>query len=362
MRCFFGFAWFVGLALAGAGCGMGSKDARGSRPPPLVLVNAPIVRDVPVEVSSPVELRPKEQADLWSKQMGYLSAVLVERGDVVKKGQLLALVRQSDLPDQLGVAKGQLRQAQAALEQARINRGRLGSLAPTGVVSAHELQQSNTALAQAEAVEAAAQAQLQAIAVRLGEMRIESPIDGVVLQRRYDAGVLVGPQQGALLVLGRVDVLRAFVAVREQEAAQVAVGQKVILSVDALPKEEFVGTVVRLSPAFDSLSRTLDAEVHLQNQTGRLRPGMYGRARIQVGLHKQALVVPESAVQISGVQRFLFVEKDGKVQRRSVTLGVDGGTFLEIAKGLQPEEAVVVAGIDSLADGMSVRKKNGTLF
>ncbi len=324
------------------------------------MVAKPTVRDVPVEIRAPVDLRPREQADIVSKQVGYLSAVLVDRGDAVKKGQLLALVRPSELPDQLQAARGQLQQAEAALEQAKLNRTRLGSLAPTGVVSTQELQQSSTALAQAEAAEAAARAQLQAVAVRLGETKIESPIDGVVMQRRFDAGSLVGPQNGAILTVGRTDPLRVFVAVREQESSQVAIGQKVFVSVDALPDQTLAGSVVRLSPGFDPLTRTLEAEVHLPNSDGKLRPGMYGRARIQVGLHKNTLTVPESAVQLSGNQRFLFVITDGKAQRRAVTIGVDGGTFLEVRTGLQPEEQVVVAGSDALADGSAVRTQSGT--
>lgn len=117
--------------------------------------------------------------------------------------------------------------------------------------------------------------------------------------------------------------------------------------------------MVRLSPGFDPLTRTLDAEVHLPNPDGKLRPGMYGRARIQVGLHKQSLVVPESAVQLSGGQRFLFVIDGGKAQRRAVTIGIDGGTVLEIVSGLKPDEQIVVAGSDALSDGSPVRTQVG---
>jgi len=323
------------------------------------MVSKPTLGDVPVEVRAPVDLRPREQADLLSKQIGYLSAVLVDRGDVVKKGQLLALVRPSELPEQLQAARGQLQQAEAALEQAKLNRARIGSLAPAGVVSTQELQQSSTSLVQAEAQEAAARAQLQAIAVRLGETKIESPLDGVVLLRRFDAGALVGPQNGAIMTVGRVDILRVFVAVREQESAQVAVHQRVMVEVDARPGDKWTGSVVRLSPGFDPLTRTLEAEVHLNNSDGRLRPGMYGRARIQVGLHKQSLTVPESAVQLSNNQRYVFVIEGGKAQRRAVTIGVDGGTVLEVLSGLKADDLIVVAGRDALADGSPVRTQVG---
>lgn len=341
-------------------CDQDGADKRPGRPPPLVLVSRPTVKDVSVEVRAPVDLRPREQADLMSKQLGYLSAVLVDRGDPVKKGQLLALVRPSELPDQLQVAKGQLQQAEAALSQAKLNRARIGSLAPTGVVSTQELQQSATALLQAEAQESAARAQLQAVAVRIGETRLDAPFDGVVMQRRFDAGALVGPQNGAILTVGRVDILRLFVPVREQESALVSVGQTVVVEVDALPGQSWLGQVARLSPGFDPLTRTLDAEVHLANSDGKLRPGMYGRARIQVAVHKQSLTVPESAVQLSGGQRYLFVVEGTKVQRRAITIGVDGGTFVEVLTGIKADDQLVVAGTDALADGSTVRTQVGT--
>lgn len=356
---------FLGFCVLGSlawlGCGSPASDKRSVRPPPLVLVDQPRVRDVPVEVRSPVDLRPKEQADLISKQVGYLSRVLVDRGDAVKRGQLVALVQPSELPNQLQIARGQLAQADAAVEQARQNRQRAGNLSAIGVLSMQELQQNQTALVQATAQQASAKAALQAASVRLIETRLESPMDGVVLQRRLDPGSLVGPQQGAIVSVGRVDVLRAFVPVREQESAAVQLGQPVQLTVDALPEEEFSGQVVRVSPTFDPLTRTLEAEVHLGNASGRLRPGMYGRARIVVGVHKDALTVPESAVQRTHLAHFLFVVALGKVERRAVTVGVDGGTFLEITRGLQKDETLVVAGADGLADGMTVRTQTGNV-
>lgn len=358
----------VGLILAGAtlgglgggaGCGQADGPAKPQRPPPLVLVRKPLVQDVAVTVRAPVELRPLVQADLVSKQLGYLSDVFVERGDAVKRGQPLALVRPSELPDQLEAARGALAQAQAQLALARENRARVGSLAPAGVVSTQELSQSGTTLAQSEAAEAAARANLQALAVRLGETRMTAPLDGVVLQRRVDPGALVGPQTGPVLTVGRIDVLRVFVAVRERDAPALRVGQDTTVEVDARPGERFRGKVVRLSPAFDPLTRTLDAEVHLPNPDGKLRPGMYGRAAVQTSVHQGSLVVPEAAVQLVGEQRFVFIAVPGsqghKAARRAVTIGVDGGEWLELTRGVRPEDEVIVAGIDALADGAPVR-------
>src|SRR5712692_10109686 len=186
----------VALAAAAAACATKDDPAARQRPAPLVAVAHPRVRDVEVAVRAPVDLRPFLTADIGSKTLGYLDAVLVDRGDAVKKGQVVALVRPSDLPDQLAAARGALAQAEAAAALARANKQRAEMLAPDGVVSQQELQQATTAAAQTEATLAGAKAQASGIAVRLGETRIDSPLDGVVLQRRLDPGALVGPTAG----------------------------------------------------------------------------------------------------------------------------------------------------------------------
>src|SRR6185436_14964334 len=154
----------------------GSANAA-SRPPPLVVVSKVATRDVPVEVRAPVDLRPLEHADVGSKALGYLDAVLVDRGDKVKRGQILALVRPSDLPDQLAAARSSLAQTQSQAALARTNLDRAKSLAPQAVVSQQELQQAEAQVANAEAAQQSAQAQIAAVAVRLGETRIQSPLN-----------------------------------------------------------------------------------------------------------------------------------------------------------------------------------------
>ncbi len=351
------FLGFVVPALIALSCSKGSDSQARTRPPPLVSVERVTVRDIPVEVHAPVDLRPLEQADVGSKQLGYLDAVLVDRGDKVKKGQLIALVRPSDLPDQLTAARGVVAQAEASVALARMNNDRAVALAPNGVVSQQALQQAGAALATAEASQAAAKAQLAALAVRLGEMRIESPLDGLVAVRRLDPGALVGPTgSSSIVTVVQTDTLRVFISVNERDATGVEVGKEAHVELDALPGRSFHGKVVRMSPAFDPTTRTLDAEVHLANPDGLLRPGMYGRGAIVLEVHPKALVVPEAALQISNDKKFVFVlaGKD-KVQRRAVEIGVDGGSWLEVLSGIQAQDEVVTAGIESLADGSAVR-------
>jgi RND family efflux transporter MFP subunit len=353
--------WAVGLAacLLSSACGKAdSAPANKVRPAPLVVVRKVEARDVPVEVRAPVDLRPLAQADVGSKILGYIDAVLVDRGDKVKKGQLVALVRPSDLPDQLAAARSSLAQMQASVALATTNFERADKLAPSGVVSQQELQQASAALASAQAAEATARSQIGALAVRLGETRIESPIDGVVAQRRLDPGALVGPPGGgAIVTVVRIDRLRVFITVNERDASAVTVGKEAHVELDALSTRSFTGTVVRVAPSFDPVTRTLDAEVQLPNESGELRPGMYGRGAIRLEVHPHVPVVPVGAVLISEGRRYAFVLNGKEVQRRSIKTGAElsDGEEFEVTSGLSLGEEVVTAGADAIADGTTVR-------
>jgi RND family efflux transporter MFP subunit len=333
------------LVLTVAACTGGPPAAR-QRPPPAVTVAPVEVRDVPVEIRAPVDLRPLFQADVGAKSIGYLDAVLVDRGDLVRKGQLLAVVRPSDLPSQIESAR-------VAFDLAKVNKARAESLAPAGVVSQQELQNAQSAYARAEA-------DLQAVSTRFGETKIESPIDGVVSQRRLDPGALVGPNAGtgSILTVQRNDILRVFIPVNEKDAPSVKVGQAASAEFDALPGKKYVGKVVRMSPAYDPVSRTVDAEVHLANP-GELRPGMYGRGTLVTAVHPAAVVVPVGAVQLSDGRYYAYVVQGDKARRVELVVGVDGGNWFEVLGGLKAGDEIVTAGTDVLSDGSAIRAVRG---
>ncbi len=359
--------WFIvsialGTSAMLAGCKRGQADgAAKPRPAPSVVVTKVVPRDVPVEVQAPVDLRPLEQVDVGSKVLGYVDAVLVERGDRVKKGQVIALVRPSDLPDQLAAARSSIGQIKAQATLARTNYERASKLAPSGVVSQQELSSASAALASAEAAEASMQAQISGLAIRLGETRITSPIAGYVSVRRLDPGALVSSTGSPIVTVVRIDRLRVFLALTETDAAGISVGMDARVELDALPGRDFSGKVVRVAPAFDPLTRTLEAEVQLPNEGGELRPGMYGRGFIRRETHPNVPVVSVNAVQISSGKPRVYVLREDRVEMRAITTGVElaGGDAIEIRSGLRAGEEVVIAGADSLADGTTVRVARG---
>jgi len=345
------------LLVAGVvSCRGGAPPAARTRPPPLVAVAKVEARDVQVAVRAPVDLRPLYSSEVGSKTVGYLDAVFVDRGDRVRRGQLVALVRPSDLPDQMAAERGSLEQIRASLALSRNNLERARRLAPDGIVSQQELQNATGAVASAEAAEVASQARIAALATRLGETRIFAPMDGYVALRRLDPGALVGPGAGtgSILSLVSISVLRVFIAVNERDSAGVRVGLESQVDLDAYPGRAFRGRVVRIAPAMDPTTRTFDAEVQLANP-GDLRPGMYGRGRIVTETHRGAPVLPAGALVVNVRGAYTFVLEGDKVRRREVRTGFDEGDWLEILEGVKPGDEVVVAGADGLADGATVR-------
>lgn len=350
--------WVTLVGCVAIGCAKSSAATARTRLPPQVITARIGARDVPIEARAPVDLRALEQADVGSKVLGYIDTVFVDRGDRVKRGDPLAIVRPSDLPDQLAAARSSLGQAQATTALARTSFDRASKLAPQGVMSEQELQTASANLASAVATEASVKAQIAGLATRLGETRIESPIDGFVLVRRLDPGALVGPPGGgAIVTVVRIDRLRVFITVNEYDAGRVTIGKRAHVELDAMPNRSFAGAVVRLAPSFDPNTRTLEAEVQLPNENGDLRPGMYGRGSIVLETHPQVPVVPVAAVQISSDQKYVFVLHGTKVERRSIATGaeVDDGDSLEVRSGLAPGEEVVTAGADGLSNGTQVR-------
>ncbi len=349
----------LAVALTQLACKPREATAAKQRPPPLVVVARVTATDVRVTARASVDLRPLTLVEVNAKTLGYLSDVRVERGDTVRRGQLLAVVRPSDLPDLLAASRGALTQNRVAYDLARQNVERLRALAPRGIVSQQELQSAEAALARSEAEAASLRAQTAAVGTRLAETRIIAPIDGVVLSRRVDPGALVGPATGPVLTVARVDTLRVFVPVTERESAGIAVDAEASVTLDAVPDRVFHGRVVRLAPAYDPVTRTLDAEVHIDNREGLLRPGMYGRAEIVRAVHRGVATVPVGAVQFSGERRMVFVLDGEKVKRREVLTGFDGGAWIEVTRGLAIGDEVVTAGLDGISDNARVRVSRG---
>jgi len=188
---------------------------------------------------------------------------------------------------------------------------------------------------------------------------LRSPISGVVTARNYDPGDMSG--QLPVLTVGQTSPnVKVMINVNESDLATVKNGMSVKVVFDAYEGEEFSGKISRIAPALDVNTRTFPAEVTVSNPQGRLRPGMFARVEIELGV-RDNVVVPDRAVikQSGSANKYVFTYSNGKVAYKKVELGRRIDDSYELLSGIADGDTVVVSGQVRLADGIEVQlKKN----
>ena len=307
----------------------------------------------------PGSAEPLQQATLFARTNGYLKERLVDIGDRVTEGQLLARIEAPDVDAQLRQAQASLEQLRAAFQLARVNFDREKKLLSEKVVSRQEYDQNEAAFNQANANQQAGEANVANLQAQKSFQEIRAPFAGTVTARFTDVGSLIAPgtSQSApsLFTIAQTDTLRVFINVPQAYAVSIKAGQDVDILVAEYPKEIFRGKVARSARALDPAARTERVEVQLGSENGRLLPGMYLGVTVKVQPAEPVLIAPSNTLVIRREgPRVAAVTADRKIQYKPVELGRDFGISVEIAKGLDGSETLVVNPTDDLADGESV--------
>lgn len=291
---------------------------------------------------------------------GYVKRRLVEIGTRVKAGQLLAEIDTPEIDQQLQQARADLATARSNYELAQRTADRWEELLKSNVVSRHGADQ---ALSDRNAKKAA----LDSARFNLGRLEktqsfknIHAPFDGVITARNVDVGQLI--DAGAtgtgreLFHIATTDRLRVEVSVPQIYSRETQPGMVVELSLVEFPGKSFQGKLARTAQAIDPGSRTLLAEVEVENPTGELLPGAYAQVRLKLKAEKPALLLPINALlfRTEGVQVGV-VGADRKVVLKKVTLGRDLGTEVEVVSGLDAADQVILNPADSLVSGTLVK-------
>ena len=246
----------------------------------------------------------------------------------------------------LALAEARLSSAESAKRQAQLN-----------VATAREQQlaaqaQIGSAQAQAQSLGEAA----RAVAVRTGLSQVRSPIDGIVVSRSLDPGAYVSPgNQSVIMVIANPDDLRVAFDLSESDMELVQPGQSVTVHFDALPGQPQTGVIQGLAGGLDTASRTVRVEVRLPSETGKIRPGMLGR--LTVGNPAANLLqVPLPGVVSDKGEKFVYVlDAEKKVGKKTVEVAALKGDTALIRGGLEPEDQVVVQGVNLVRVGQPVR-------
>lgn len=298
-------------------------------------------------------------ATLYARVNGYLKSRLVDIGDRVEAGQLLAVIDAPDLDAQLNQTRAQLEQFRAAQGIAQVTFDREKRLLEQKVVSKQEYDQSESAFNQAVANVKSAEANVQNLTAQQGFEKITAPFTGVITTRFLDDGALIsgggGTTAPSIYTLVQSDILRVFIYVPQSYVANLSVGQETAVTAADFPQKVFKGRLTRMADALDSASRTERVEIQIPSEGGKLLPGMYLTIRFQVQQDEPALLVPANTVDIRREgPRVAVMTGDKTLKYQKVKLGRDFGKTIEIVEGLTGNETLVVNPSTDLVEGMKV--------
>ena len=370
---------FLICSLSLAGCGEGHKAAADDA------AKAPVAAVVKVtrgnladslEIAS--EFQPFQEVDVYAKVSGYIQKLNVDYGSHVKQGQVLAVLEIPELQQQLqqdeasvrrseqelARAREDLNRAQSAYTVAHLTYARLADVQKSrpelvaqqeiDVAKGKDLEADAEVSSQKDAIAAAEQA-LAAAKAALGKdqalfdyARMTAPFDGVVTQIYARTGALLpagtssNKGDSALCRLSQNNMLRLVIPVPERAVPEVHTGQMVVVNVSGLNKA-FEGKIVRSSDQIDTATRTMHTEVDVSNPRHELVPGMYASAKIPLHAAANVLMLPVQSVQEAGEGKgtVLVVDKNNRIEKRVVTLGMRSASNDEIVSGLEENETVI---------------------
>lgn len=332
----------LALALATA-CGNNREvvaDAGGGGMPALPVETAVAQRDtVTQHINATGAIEAVQSIMLKPEVEGRITQILVRDGAVVGAGAGLFRIDAAELAAQVDRAEAEYDLAAQALERTK-------SLIAQNASSAADLEG-------AEATARSTRAQLDLLRIRLARTTVRAPFGGIAGARLVSLGDYVTTSSD-LISLQTVDPVRAAFEVPERYAEEVSSGQGIEFQVAALPGQTFRGVVEFVDPAVRLPGRTILVKARVPNPKRNLQPGMFVEIRLATDLRPNAVVVPEEAIVGTQMGTIIWVVKDGKVERREVTLGVRSPGEVEILSGVAADEMVVVGGQMMLQPGAPV--------
>jgi membrane fusion protein (multidrug efflux system) len=332
-----------------AACGGGAAEARGETPPA-----APEVALAPADlaIAATTELRggvaltgtlePWRVVEVKSQVPGVVQGLSVDRGSAVREGQVLARIEAQGIQSQAGGAAAQVAAARAALAQAERQLESSRTLRDAGALSEIAYQAAVTQVEAARAQVAAARAAATGAGEQAARTRVVSPLTGRVSARPVQSGEAVSTGASIVTVVdSRYLELNGQVPV--EQASMVREGQSVEFTLTSQPGRTFSGTVARVDPVADPGTRQVGVTLRLPNADGALLGGLFAAGRVLTGTTRQAVTVPAAAIRTAGDESYVWVVKDDRAERRTVTVGErdDARGVVAVASGLTAGERVV---------------------
>ncbi len=360
-----GFGLFLSVLLvvsvsAAACSGDGASaaaDPAAAAPPVAPVVDVAVVRATVSTVESALEisgtLAARTRVGIQPKLPGRLERVMVDIGDRVSAGQVVATIDRGELDAQLdavvaavGVAQAALESAEASLANAVVEHERAKNLFESGALPRQRLDAAQTAHRSAVAQRELAKANLaqaEATVRRAREVQrdatLRAPVSGFVVERNYDPGAIPGDLP--IVVVTDLRQLKLEAGVSELEAGRLKTGLRAVVSVQAKPGEHFTGELAAIAPEVDARNRHFRIEVRVANADGALLAGMYATARLVLDTADRALTLPREAITTRDGKRVALKVEGEKVSPVAIVEGLTDGRVVQIVSGLTAGDQVV---------------------
>jgi membrane fusion protein, multidrug efflux system len=313
---------------------------------PRVVVTPVLQAESARSVEIPATMRGYIETPVYAKISGYLKTITVDKGDRVKKGQVMATLESPELDQQVASAR-------ASYHLAEITDRRNQPLARDGAIPQQTADESHDALLSSKAV-------LDQLEALWAYKTIAAPFDAVVIARNVDPGALI-PQATApatstpILILATLSPIRVYADAPQSVAPFIRDRDPAIVTVNEYPGREFRGSVTRHPEALNTATRTMLVEVDLPNRDSALYPGMYGQLKLSIAAHGAGLLVPDDALIFREGNPYVPVVRENKLRLIRVTLGEDDGVHVQVSGDITVQDVVALSVGQAAQDGESVR-------
>jgi len=302
----------------------------------------------------PGQLVPFNEVNLFPKVNGFVKELLVDRGSIVKKGQLLVVLEAPEMESELSAANSRYVQAQETAEASKEKFGRLSAAAKEpGAVSPLDLDNASAKMKADQAMVQAESSNVQSVKTMFDYLRIYAPFDGMIIQRNISPGALVAPGKTTdqpMLIIQDINKMRLTVYIPEDYVDKVDLSQPVSFTFNSMPGQVQTAKISRSANSLGTMQQEA-IEIDILNKNGQLKPGMYAEVNIPMLSGAKSLLVPNSAIIRSTEHEYVIKDSNGRANLVNIKEGLASNDSTEVFGNLKPDDKIVLKGSDEIRQG-----------
>jgi membrane fusion protein (multidrug efflux system) len=305
----------------------------------------------------PGQLIPFNEVNIFPKVNGFVKQLFVDRGSIVKKGQLLVILEAPEMVSELAAATSQYDQAKENAEASKEKYERLkeaakepGSVSPLDLDDAQSKMKADQSMVQAQA------SNVQSVRTMNSYLRISAPFDGMIIERNVSPGALVAPGKATdqpMLVLQDIHKMRLTVSIPEDYVDKIDLSQPVSFVFNAMPGQTQTAKISRSANSLGSMQQEA-IEIDVENKNGQLKPGMYAEVNIPLLSGAKSMLVPNAAIIRSTEHEYVIQDNLGKANLVNIKEGLVGNDSTEVFGNLKPNDKILVHASDEIKQGDAV--------